>query len=190
MTQLSKSLEPAPYLLDIGQYHKMLETGILARNERYELIRGLIYKLMPVGSKHVYKVKKLERLLEECLQDEAVVFTQSPVQLSDNSEPQPDILVVKPPLEKYQGQLPRAEDGLLIFEVSDSTLVFGLTTKAELYAEMGIPEYWLLNLKKGQLEVNRYPDQEERLYREKLTLSVGEKAKIETLGKCEIAWWE
>lgn len=58
---------PKPYLLDIDQYHKMLETGILERNERYELIRGFIYKLMPIGSLHIYKVKKLEGLLEDCL---------------------------------------------------------------------------------------------------------------------------
>jgi Uma2 family endonuclease len=181
---------PKPYLLDIKQYHKMLETGILASNERYELIRGFIYKLMPIGPQHIYKVKKLESLLEVCLTDTAVVFTQSPVQFLDNSEPQPDILVVKPPLERYRERLPHVEDVLLIIEVADSTLVFDRTTKAGLYAEMGIPEYWIVNLKKQQLEVNRNPDKEERLYREKLTLGEGEKVSIRTLGKCEIAWWE
>jgi Uma2 family endonuclease len=191
MTQVSKSFPtPEPYLLDVEQYHKMLETGILARNERYELIRGFIYKLMPIGSQHIYKVKKLERSLEDCLADDSVVFTQSPVQFLDDSEPQPDILVVKPPLERYRERLPQIEDVLLIIEVADSTLAFDRTTKAELYAEMGIPEYWIVNLKKNLLEVNRNPDREERLYREKLTLGEGEKVSVETLGKCEIAWWE
>jgi Uma2 family endonuclease len=194
MTQASKSSAPfsipEPYLLDIEQYHKMLETGILARNERYELIRGFIYKLMPIGSQHIYKVKKLESLIENCLTNTAVVFTQSPVQFLDDSEPQPDILVVKPPLERYRERLPQVEDVLLIIEVADSTLAFDRSTKTELYAEMGIPEYWIVNLKKNQLEVNRHPDREERLYREKLTLGEGEKVSIETLGKCEIAWWE
>jgi Uma2 family endonuclease len=187
---MSISPQPEPYLLDIEQYHKMLETGILADNQRYELIRGFIYKLMPTGPQHIYKVKKLESLLENCLTSSAVVFTQSPVQFLDDSEPQPDILVVKPPLERYRERLPQIEDVLLIIEVSDSTLSFDRTTKAELYAEMGIPEYWIVNLKKNQLEVNRNPDQEERLYREKLTLGEGETVRIETLGKCEIAWWE
>jgi Uma2 family endonuclease len=194
MTQVSKSSAPfpntEPYLLDIAQYHKMLETGILARNERYELIRGFIYKLMPIGSQHIYKVKKLEQLLEACLADSAVVFTQSPVQFLNDSEPQPDILVVKPPLERYRERLPQAEDVLLIIEVADSTLAFDRSTKAELYAQMGIPEYWIVNLKKQQLEINRNPDREERLYREKLTLGEGEKVRVESLGKCEIAWWE
>ncbi len=194
MTQMSKRSTtfptPEPYLLDIKQYHKMLETGILARHERYELIRGFIYKLMPIGSQHVYKVKKLESLIEVCLTDSAVVFTQSPVQFLDDSEPQPDILVVKPPLERYREHLPQVKDVLLIIEVADSTLAFDRTTKAGLYAEMGIPEYWIVNLKKKQLEVNRNPDKEERLYRERLTLGEGEKVSIETLGKCEIAWWE
>lgn len=194
MTQISKSSAPfpipEPYLLGIEQYHKMLETGILARNQRYELIRGFIYKFMPIGSQHIYKVKKLEGLLEACLADSAVVFTQSPVQFLDDSEPQPDILVVNPPLEHYRERLPQAEDVLLIIEVADSTLAFDRSTKTELYAEMGIPEYWIVNLKKQQLEINRNPDKEERLYREKLTLGEGEKVRIETLGKCEIAWWE
>jgi Uma2 family endonuclease len=183
-------LEPKPYLLDIAQYHKMLETGILARNERYELIRDFIYKLMPIGSQHIYKVKKLEQLLKACLTDTAVVFTQSPVQFLNDSEPQPDILVVKPPLERYRERLPLAEDVLLIIEVADSTLAFDRSTKTELYAQMGILEYWIVNLKKQQLEINRNPDKEERLYREKLTLGEGEKVRIESLGKCEIAWWE
>jgi Uma2 family endonuclease len=180
---------PEPYLLDIEQYHKMLETGILARNERCELIRGFIYRLMPIGSQHIYKVKKLEGLLEDCLAESAVVFTQSPVQFLDDSEPQPDILVVKPPLERYRDRLPQVEDVLLIIEVADSTLAFDRSTKAGLYAEMGIPEYWIVNLK-NQLEVNRDPDKEERLYREKLTLGEGEKISVETFGQCEIAWWE
>jgi Uma2 family endonuclease len=100
------ALVPKPYLLDVEQYHKMLESGILAKNQRYELIRGFIYKLMPIGSRHIYKVKKLEQLLETCLTDTAVVFTQSPVQFLNDSEPQPDILVVKPPLERYRERLP------------------------------------------------------------------------------------
>jgi Uma2 family endonuclease len=145
---------------------------------------------MPIGSRHIYKVKKLEQLLETCLTDTAVVFTQSPVQFLNDSEPQPDILVVKPPLERYRERLPQAEDVLLIIEVADSTLAFDRSTKTELYAEMGIPEYWIVNLKKQQLEVNRNPDRDERFYREKLTLGEGKKVSIETLGKCEIAWWE
>lgn len=188
MAQL-RDLSPSHYLLDVTQYHSMLESGILSGDRRYELIKGLIYQLTPVGSKHVYTVKKLEKLLEACFADRATVFTQSPLNCSDNSEPQPDLLIVKPPLERYRERLPKPEDVLLIIEVADSTLAFDRSTKTELYAEMGIPEYWIANLRKRQLEVNRNPDREEKLYRDKMTLSEGQPAKVDDQ-VCEIIWWE
>ena len=115
-----------------------------------------------------------------------VVFTQHPLQLPDSSEPQPDILVVKPPLERYEERHPLPEDILLIIEISDSTFRKDKTDKLALYASAGIPEYWILNLKKMQLEVNRIPDRAEERYREVKPLTLNEAAQF---GECEVAWW-
>jgi Uma2 family endonuclease len=144
------------------------------------------FELMPIGPKHATKVKKLEGQLESCLGNTAVVFTQHPFQMPDSSEPQPDILVVKPPLERYEQRHPLPEDILLIIEISDSTLRKDRTEKLTLYASVGIPEYWILNLKKMQLEVKGVPDSAEARYREVKLLTLNEPASF---GGCEVAWW-
>lgn len=178
--------QPKPLKVTLEMYYKMAETGILEPNKRYELLEGVIFELMPIGPQHATKVKKLETQLEKCLGDKAVVFTQHPFQMPDSSEPQPDILVVKPPLERYEERHPLPEDVLLIIEISDSTLRKDKTDKLALYASVGIPEYWILNLKKMQLEVNRVPDTTEARYREVKLLTVNEAAYF---GECKVAWW-
>ena len=187
MLEFSQHSDQArPLKVTLEMYYKMAEMGVLEPNKRYELLEGVIFELMPIGPKHATKVKKLEGQLESCLGDKAVVFTQHPLQLSDSSEPQPDILVVKPPLERYEEHHPLPEDILLIIEISDSTLRRDKTDKLALYAGAGIPEYWILNLKKMQLEVNRVPDKTEARYREVRLLTLNEAARF---GECEVAWW-
>jgi Uma2 family endonuclease len=178
--------QPKPLKVTLEMYYKMAEMGILEPHKRYELLEGVIFELMPISPRHATKVKKLEGQLESCLGDTAVVFTQHPFQMPDNSEPQPDILVVKPLLERYEQRHPLPEDVLLIIEILDSTLRKDKTRKLTLYASVGIPEYWILNLKKMMLEVNRVPDKTEARYREVKLLAVSESASF---GGCEVAWW-
>jgi Uma2 family endonuclease len=167
-------------------YYKMAEMGILEGSKRYELLEGVIFELMPISPRHATKVKRLEGELEKCLGDKAIVLTQHPLQMPDDSEPQPDVLVVKPPLERYEERHPLPEDMLLVIEISDSTLRKDKTEKLALYASVGIPEYWILNLKKMWLEVNRIPDKAEARYREVKLLTLNEPARF---GECEVAWW-
>ncbi len=183
---LSVPSNPPIYRLNAAQYHKIAETSIIETDGRYELIEGLIYKMMPVGPKHVYIVKKLENLLESCLLESSVVFTQSPLKLGESSEPQPDILIVKPPLEKYQERLPTEEDVLLLIEVAHSTLAFDRTVKATLYAELGIAEYWIVNLQEMQIEVHRNPQQEKKCYLEVFVVNLEEKISPLAFPDCEI----
>jgi Uma2 family endonuclease len=187
MLEFSKNLDqPKPLKVTLEMYYKMAEMGILEPHKRYELLEGVIFELLPISPRHATKVKKLEGQLESCLGDSAVVFTQHPFQMPDSSEPQPDILVVKPPLERYEQRHPLPEDILLIIEISDSTLRKDKTEQLMLYASVGIPEYWILNLKKMQLEVNRVPDSAEGRYREVKVLTLNETARF---GGCEVAWW-
>jgi Uma2 family endonuclease len=175
-----------PLKVTLEMYYKMAEMGILEASKRYELLEGVIFELIPISPRHATKVKKLEGQLETCLGNKAVVLTQHPLQMPDTSEPQPDILVVKPPLERYEERHPLPEDILLIIEISDSTLRKDRTEKLMLYASVGIPEYWILNLKKMWLEVNRVPDSAEGRYRETKVLTLNEAASF---GGCEVAWW-
>lgn len=140
-----------------------------------ELIEGEVYQMSPVGSKHVFKVMQLGGLLTERLSKRVLVSIQNPLRIagnSKNSEPQPDIVLLEPPIEKYQNRIPEAKDALLVVEVSDSTLEYDQTTKKAVYAQAGIPEYWIVNLIENVLEIYREPTLEG--YQTQFKLNSGE----------------
>ncbi|MEP7336658.1 MAG: Uma2 family endonuclease, partial [Acidobacteriota bacterium] len=81
--------------------------------------------------------------------------TQAPLRFGKRSEPEPDIAVIKGKMEDYPTEHPTTAG--LIIEVSDKTLHYDRNRKASLYAKAGIQDYWVLNLKKHQLEIFRRP---------------------------------
>jgi Uma2 family endonuclease len=179
---------PRPFPITLKNYYKMAEVGILDASKRYELLYGVVYEAHPVGPGHANRVEELRRSLETCVKFEGAVVTQYPLQIDDTNEPQPDIIVLKPPLGQYRERHPKPQDVLLIIEVSNTTLHTDRNSKLKLYAQAGIPEYWILNLPKKQLEIYTHPDPEEGRYLEVHTLSEGEGANL-TGFDCTIKWW-
>src|SRR5688500_6004016 len=141
----------------IDEYHRMAEAGILHEDDRVELIDGEIVEMSPIGKHHAACVKRLIALLTEQIGRRAIVGAQDPVQLSDSSEPQPDITVLKFRDDYYEEQPPTPEDILLIIEVADSSLDFDRLVKLPRYARGGVPEVWIVNLAGGVIEVYREP---------------------------------
>ena len=86
-----------------------------------------------------------------------LVRLQLPITLTESSEPEPDIALVKLEPTDYENAHPTAADVLLIIEVADSTLAGDLTIKNTLYAQAGIEDYWVLDVKNQQLHVLREP---------------------------------
>lgn len=121
-----------------------------------ELLRGEIYEMGPIGPRHVFTVARLDKNLQAHLGKEAIITVQSPLRIPPHSEPEPDLLVLKPPLEAYSERLPEPQDVLLLIEVADTSLEHD-RNKLALYAEAGIPEVWIVNLQEGLLEVYREP---------------------------------
>jgi Uma2 family endonuclease len=151
-----------------------------------ELLRGEVYHMSPIGPKHFYAVMRMDHRLREALGPKAVVAVQSPLRLFEDSEPEPDLLVLKPPLERYQDRLPTREDVLLLVEVADISLEFDREAKLPLYAEAGIPEVWLVNLKENLLEV--YRDPRGGRYREIRLLSPEEEVSPTLLPEVSLRW--
>ena len=176
--------------LNIEQYHKMLEHKILPSEKRYELLQGIIYELMPIGSKHAYLVQVIAERFISCLQGAAKVYTQSPIQLPPNSEPQPDIVVLRPPADQYFDRLPTSNDVLLWIEVSDTTLQTDRGLKLPLCAEVGIPEFWIVNVAQIYLEVHRQPEPTFARYRQTFVFSENEEVAPEAFPECKIRWWK
>ena len=178
-----------PFCFTAEQYHQIVQADILDHNKHYELIIGVIYEMSPVGPYHAYTVMELSDRLRACLGNQAKVSTQNPISLSDSTEPLPDIILLKPPATRYKDRLPKVEDILLLIEVADSSLNYDRTSKVPLYAEKGIFEYWIVNLKRVQLEVYRYPDNEEKRYREFHTFDKGKQVAPLAFSECEVDWW-
>jgi Uma2 family endonuclease len=151
-----------------------------------ELLRGEVYQMSPIGPKHVHKVAQLDARLQETLRGKAVVLVQSPLRLSEDSEPEPDLMVLRPPLDRYREKLPAPEDVLLLVEVADTSLEFDREVKLPLYAEAGIPEVWLVNLKENLLEV--YRDPRGGRYREIRLLSPEEEVSPTLLPEVSLRW--
>ncbi|MBW4487207.1 MAG: Uma2 family endonuclease [Trichocoleus desertorum ATA4-8-CV12] len=144
-------------LLTVQDYHRMTETGILDAEERVELIAGQIVRMAAKGTAHSAAVTRVELLLRSCLGHQVLLRLQDPIQLDNYSEPEPDIAVVKLNSHYYEDHHPRPSDVYLVIEVADTTLQRDLKTKALLYAQSGIPDYWVLDINDRQLHVFRSP---------------------------------
>jgi Uma2 family endonuclease len=159
-------------LLSIEEYLEMAEKGILTADDRVELIRGVIVEKMTINLPHLACVMRLQELFLRELNVHAKVASQSPVRIPPNSVPEPDIALLKWRDDFYAGKYPSAEDVLLLIEVADATLDNDRNVKAPLYAEGGIPEYWIVNIPEGVIEV--YSDLSEGSYRKVRTVGRGE----------------
>jgi Uma2 family endonuclease len=144
--------------LTVAEYHRMGEVGILREDDRVELIEGELIAMAPIGSDHSGTVNALNRMLVQAIGDRGVVAVQNPVQLDDHSEPRPDFAVLKPREDFYRLATPRPHEVLLIIEVANSSLAYDRGVKKSLYARHGIPEFWIVNLAAGEVEVCREPE--------------------------------
>jgi Uma2 family endonuclease len=138
-----------------AEYHRMSEVGILKPSDRVELIRGEIVKKWPVSRRHIAFVNNLTQLLVTRLTGRAIVSVQNPVVLSDDTEPEPDVAVLRP--RSYKHAEPAVEDVLLLIEVAETSLRYDRVTKRPLYAEAGVPEYWVVDCGAETVEVHRAP---------------------------------
>jgi Uma2 family endonuclease len=141
----------------VDEYHRMGEAGIFGPEERVELIDGEIIQMSPIGHRHMVCVNVANTLFIEAFGRRAIVSPQNPVQLSDWTEPQPDLVVFKPRIDFYAGKKPTPEDVLFAVEVSQTTLRLDRKVKLPLFAAAGIPEVWIEDLNQDLLLVFRNP---------------------------------
>jgi len=141
------------YRLTADDYHRMAKAGIFAEEDRVELIEGEIIEMAPIGSQHAAYVARLQKLLEHSAGDQAIIWIQNPVVLNDQSEPEPDICLLRPRTDFYASAHPHPADVLLIIEVADTSLAYDRDVKLPLYARHGIPEVWILDLENRCLHV-------------------------------------
>jgi Uma2 family endonuclease len=137
------------------EYDRMVEVGILRDGEKLELIDGEILHKMTQGEPHRVGIVLAQYALQQAFGPGFVICVQLPLATDDSSEPEPDLAVLRGSPRDYDGMHPRS--ALLAVEVADTSLRFDRLKKASLYSRSGIPEYWIVNLIDGRLEVHRDP---------------------------------
>ena len=171
------ALAPTRRKLDVNDYYRMADVGILGAKDRVELIDGNLIDMAPIGQGHAATVGGLNKALVMACADSAIVWPQNPIRLDQWSEPQPDLAILRPRADFYAtGERPGPADVLLLVEVADSSLRFDRTVKLPLYARAGIAELWIVDMKRRVLEAHRSPAGDG--YREMATHQPGEQLAL------------
>lgn len=144
----------------VDEYYRMAQAGVLTEDDRVELIEGQIVLREPIGPYHAGTVRRLNRLWTTRLGARAVVDVQNPVRLGAHSEPQPDLVLLRPRHDFYADTHPEPADVLLAIEVGGTSAEGDRTVKMPLYARAGIREAWLIDLAADRVEVYRRPSDE------------------------------
>ena len=156
--ELSDQVAPTipVWRLSLDQYHAMIETGILHSGDPVEFLEGLLVPKMTRNPPHRIAVAHLRDLLVQLVGTGWHVESQEAISL-ENSEPEPDIAIVRGSVDDYPDRHPGPADIVFVAEVSDSTLTFDRDVKRRVYARAGIAEYWIVNLVDHQIEVYSDP---------------------------------
>lgn len=141
----------------VAEYHRMGASGILSEDDRVELIEGEIVEMAPIGSRHQACVDRLTELFSIQLAQRAVIRVQGPIRLSEHSEPQPDLALLRRRPDFYAASHPGPQDILLVVEVADTSADYDREVKLLLYGRYGIPEVWLVDLASECVDVCREP---------------------------------
>ncbi len=185
VTEAEQELEPQIHLWSIADYHQMIEAGVLDEDDRVELLEGKIVCMSPQRPFHAASVQRSANYLYEMLRNKAYIRAQLPVILGNDSEPEPDIAVVRLENHEYSFRHPEATDIYLLIEVADWTISKDRKQKARIYGKNQVLEYWILDIQKRQVYVFRQP--EDGTYREELTLSSNDSLAMQAFPDVAIA---
>ncbi len=175
---------PRPYRWTVRQYHAMAEAGLIEEGARVELVAGQIVEMSPIGALHVGFTSHITTWLTLRFHERHTIIGQSPIDLDDENEPQPDVYLVPKRGDGYVTSLPTHEDAVLIVEVADSSIDYDTGDKAKDYARFGIPEYWVIDCRKR--EVHYFDAPAPAGYRRHLVLAEAEPLPSKLRGELAI----
>jgi Uma2 family endonuclease len=189
---LPPAAPPEPILrISVEQYHKMIDSGVFADDEPAELLEGWLMPKMPKKPPHNLSTGLVCDALQGVLPSRWHIDCQGSVTTSD-SEPEPDVSVVRGNRRDYPDGHPGPKDVGLLVEISDTTLARDRGMKKRIFARASIPAYWIVNLVDNQVEVHTDPtgpaDQPD--YRQKQIFKPGDSIPVildgKEIGKVEV----
>ena len=140
----------------VAEYHRLIEQGFFSRDERCELLEGWIVSTVSKNPTHEAHVALARRVLDRRLPAGWHVRVQSAVTTAD-SEPEPDLAVVRGEEMDYQSRHPQGADIALVVEVSSRNLSDDRHLMGRIYARAEFSTYWIINLVDRQVEVYEQP---------------------------------
>lgn len=152
----------------IDEYHRLIEAEVLV-NKRVELLKGEIVEMPPEGEPHAQLSNDSGNYLVRLLGNRATIRHAKPITLPNQSEPEPDIAVVEPLGKEYRAHHPYPKNIFWVVEYSNTTLRKDIDVKTKVYAEAGIPEYWVVDLKNQSLIAFRSPQEGQYTSRQNYT---------------------
>jgi Uma2 family endonuclease len=141
-----------PRRLTRAEYDQMVAMGLFS-DERVELLHGVLIAMTPNDPPHASPLELLGEILTLGVAGRARVRAQLPLVAADESEPEPDLAIVR--RDDHSKSHPR--EALLVVEVADSSLRKDRRVKGPLYAASGFREYWIVNVAARVIEVHRGP---------------------------------
>jgi len=165
----------ARHRFSVAEYHRIAEAGVLPAGARVELLGGQIIDMSPIGPFHGGVTNFLNQTFSAAAQGRWIVSVQNPVRLDDQSEPQPDLILLRPAADFYRRRHPGPDDILLLVEASESTLEMDRKEKLPAYGRAGIAEVWIVNL--NELTVEIFLEPQFTGHASKVTLREGDVAR-------------
>ncbi|MBI3976738.1 MAG: Uma2 family endonuclease [Chloroflexi bacterium] len=151
------TLQPRRRRFTVAEYYRMGRSGIFTEDDRVELVEGEIIEMAPIGGRHQACVDRSTLLFASRVGNAAQVRIQGPVRLSEESEVQPDVVLLRPHADFYAADHPTAADVLLVVEVGETSAAFDRRVKLPLYARSGVPEVWLVEPTRRLITAYRDP---------------------------------
>jgi Uma2 family endonuclease len=139
----------------VAEYEAIARAGVLTEDDNVELLEGWIVPKMTKHPPHDGTIDVLHYLLSKMLPKGWYPRVQNVV-VTEDSEPEPDIAVVRGEPGDYRENHPQGSDVGLIIEVAESTVARD-RRKARIYAQAGVPQYWIVNLDERQIETFAQP---------------------------------
>ncbi|MBA2494368.1 MAG: Uma2 family endonuclease [Acidobacteria bacterium] len=166
--------EPSKIKWTREEYYRLSDLGFF-NGKRVELIEGEIfvkytysefdegeYEMSAMSSLHYAGVNVAAEVLREVFKKKFFVAVQCPINVGEDSEPEPDIAVIEGKVRDFKNAIPKT--AALVVEISDSSLFFDQTRKASLYARANIQDYWIVDVRNHRLEIYRRPIKDKTMF--------------------------
>lgn len=176
------SVECELYEFSVNAYERLVDLGILTKKDHVELLEGVIIQMSPIGVGHNFALSVLLKALVLMLKDDWCVRPQSTLQL-DKTEPEPDIVILRGVPEDYSARHPNEHDVGLLIEISDSSLTKDRAVKGVIYAQYGLPEYWIVNLIEEHIEIYKQDPNKKDKYLPPVLVGKDQHLTVELDGK-------